>query len=242
MRTLLSLCAALCWTLLLASPARSADPAPLTVTVYGDSLGDGVWEGLYVLLRSDKQTRVLRRSQLGAGLTRGDFAAWLKSLEGELDKTPPDVAVFMVGANDQQGVRDENRIGYVFASEGWQQVYAARVEAVMTEFASRHVPTVWLGLPVMRKAEYNRGARVLDAIFEAAAEREHVTFIPLADDFTDAAGNFVVYMHDAEKRNRQVRAEDGIHFTLYGYELIAEKVWAKIQQQREAARASAANP
>jgi hypothetical protein len=49
-------------------------------------------------------------------------------------------------------------------------------------------------------------------------------------------------MHDTEKRNRQVRAEDGIHFTLYGYELIAEKVWAKIQQQRETARASAANP
>lgn len=242
MRTFLSFCTALCWALVLVSPARSADPAPLTITVYGDSLGDGVWEGLYVLLRGDKQTRVVRHSQLGAGLTRGDFEAWLKSLRTELDKSPPGAAVFMVGANDQQGVRDENRIGYAFASEGWQQVYAARVEAVMTEFASRRIPTVWLGLPVMRKAEYNRGARVLDAIFEAAAKRGHVTFVPLAEDFTDAAGNFVVYMHDAEKRNRQVRAEDGIHFTLYGYELIAEKVWAKIQQQREAARASAANP
>ena len=202
MRTFLSLCAALCWAIVLISPARSADPAPLTITVYGDSLGDGVWEGLYVLLRGDKLTRMVRHSQLGAGLTRGDFAAWLKSLQIELDKSPPDAAVFMVGANDQQGVRDENRIGYAFPSEGWQQVYAARVEAVMSEFASRKIPTVWLGLPVMRKAEYNRGARVLDTIFEAAATREHVTFVPLAEDFTDAAGSFVVYMHDAEKRNR----------------------------------------
>jgi hypothetical protein len=242
MRTFLSLCAALFWALASALPAQGAEPGALTITVYGDSLGDGVWEGLYLLLRADKQVRVQRHSQLGAGLTRPDFDAWLKSLKSELEKTPPDVAVFMVGANDQQGIRDENRIGYVFASEGWQQVYGARVDAVMAEFHERHIPTVWLGLPVMRKTEYNSGARVLDSIFEAAAERNHVTFLPLASAFTDAAGNFVVYMHDGEHRYHQVRAEDGIHFTTYGYQLIAEKVWPKIQQQREAARASAAAP
>jgi len=242
MRTFLSLCAALCLALASALSAHGAETGTLTITVYGEGLGDGVWEGLYLLLRSDRQVRVQRHSQLGAGLTRPDFDAWLKSLRSELEKSPPNVAVVMVGANDQQGIRDENRIGYVFASEGWQQVYGDRVDAVMAEFRGRRIPTVWLGLPVMRKSEYNGGARVLDAIFEAAAERNHVTFVPLAGAFTDAAGNFVVYIHDGEHRYHQVRAEDGIHFTTYGYQLIAEKVWPKIQQQREAARASAAAP
>ena len=242
MRTFLSLCAAVCWALACALPARGAESGAVTVTVYGDSLGDGVWEGLYLLLRPEKQVRVQRHSQLGAGLTRPDFDAWLKNLKTELDKTPPDVAVIMVGANDQQGIRDENRIGYVFPTEGWQQVYGARVDAVMAEFNERHITAVWLGLPVMRKAEYNSGARVLDSIFEAAAERNHVSFVPLADAFVDAAGNFVVYIHDGEHRYHQVRAEDGIHFTTYGYQLIAEKVWSKIREQREAARASAVTP
>ena len=242
MRTFLCFCAALFWALASAPPVHAAESGALSIMVYGDSLGDGVWEGLYLLLRYDKQVRVQRHSQLGAGLTRPDFDVWLKGLKSDLEKTPPDVAVIMFGANDQQGIRDENRIGYSFASEGWQQVYGGRVDAVMTEFRDRHVPTVWLGLPIMRKTEYNSGARVLDSIFQAAAERNHVTFVPLADAFTDAAGNFVVYMHDADQRNRQVRAEDGVHFTTYGYQLIAEKVWPKIQEQREAARASAATP
>ena len=242
MRTFLCLCAALFSALACALPVRAAESTALTITVYGDSLGDGVWEGLYLLLRYDKQVRVQRHSQLGAGLTRPDFDAWLKNLKSELEQTPPQVAVVMFGANDQQGIRDENRIGYLFASEGWQQVYGARVDAVMAEFRERHVPMVWVGLPVMRKPEYNSGARTLDSIFAAAAERNHVTFVPLADAFTDAAGNFVVYMHDADQRNRQVRAEDGVHFTTYGYQLIAEKVWPKIQEQREATRASAATP
>jgi uncharacterized protein len=239
MRTFLSLCVALLWALWLVFPAQSTEHPPLTVAVYGDSLGEGLWQGLYLLLKSDSQTRVVRRSKLGSGLTRGDYSDWFEDFKAELDKAPPDIAVIMFGANDQQSLRDASRKGYLFATEGWKTVYASRVDAIMNELKNRHVQTAWIGLPIMRKDELNKGARLLDAIFEAEAARDQVMFLPLNSEFTDESGNFVTYVSDASKHSRQVRSEDGVHFTGYGYGLVAERVWAQIQEHREPAPESA---
>ena len=232
MRILWSLGVALVLALAGVFPAHSQSRPPLTIAVYGDSLGEGAWSGLYQILRSNTAIHVVRHSKIGSGLTRGDYAAWLAEFKADLDQSRPDVAVVMFGGNDQQSLRDENHKGYLFPGDGWKAVYAGRVDAVMNELQSRHVVTVWVGLPIMRSEELNRGARVLDAIFAAEAEQHHITFLPLANDFTDPDGGFVAYLPDQHDRSRQVRAEDGVHFTGYGYELLAEKVWAEIQKDR----------
>jgi len=241
MRTLLSLAVALVWALALASPAHSQDHPSLAIAVYGDSLGDGAWSGLYLLLKSDSQIHVVRHSKVGSGLTRGDYETWLADFKADLDKARPDIAVLMFGGNDQQSLRDQNHKGYLFSTTGWKAVYAARVDALMTELKRRQILTIWLGLPIMRKDDLNKGARVLDDIFATEAERNQVDFLPLIKEFTDASGGFVAYLPDANHRSRQVRAEDGVHFTGYGYQLIAEKIWAEIQKQRNAETTSAAD-
>ncbi len=105
----------------------------------------------------------------------------------------------------------------------------------MSALEEHHVETVWLGLPVMRNDDINTGARTLDAIFAATAKTYGVTFLPLAKDYVDENGGFKAYLVDAQQRNHQLRADDGIHFTSYGYELIASKVWQTIQRKRTAA-------
>jgi len=232
MRTLWFLSVALVSALALAFPAHSQDRPPLTIAVYGDSLGVGAWSGLYQLLHDDPRVRVVRHSEVGSGLTRGDYETWFTEFKADLDQSKPDVAVVMFGGNDQQSLRDENHKGYLFSTDGWKAVYAARVDAVMNELGSREILTVWLGLPIMRKDDLNKGARILDTIFAAEAEQHHVTFMPLVNDFTDPTGGFLTHVTDAHNRSRQIRADDGVHFTGYGYELIAEKVWAVIQKDR----------
>ena len=232
MRTLLSLGIALATALAFAFPAHSQEHPPLTIAVYGDSLGDGAWSGLYQLLHSNAEVHVVRHSKVGSGLTRGDYESWFQDFKADLDQSKPDVAVVMFGGNDQQSLRDENRKGYLFPTDAWKTVYAARVEAVMNELNSREILTVWLGLPIMRKDDLNKGARILDTIFAAEAERHHITFLPLVNEFTDQSGGFVTHVTDDHNRSRQIRADDGVHFTGYGYELVAEKVWAEIQKDR----------
>src|SRR5579863_3163670 len=151
MRTLWSFGVALILALAIAVSAYSQAKAPLTIAVYGDSLGDGAWSGLYQILRSDATIHVTRHSKVGSGLTRGDYAAWFADFKAELDESKPDVAVVMFGGNDQQSLRDENHKGYLFPTDAWKAVYAGRVDAVMGELESRQILTVWVGLPIMRK-------------------------------------------------------------------------------------------
>jgi hypothetical protein len=232
-------------SLLLASiPAgATGDPANVppakahgvTVAVIGDSLGDGVWSGFSLMWRNKPECRVVRRTRVGAGMTRADFPQWTHDLFQELANEQIDVAVLMFGLNDQTGIRDENRRGYLFRTEGWKQLYLSRVEALVRDLVSRKVTVVWLGLPVMRSDELNQGARWINGLLQDKLKSLGVVFVPLAQDFADATGAFLPYLQDEEsKRNRQIRLEDGVHFTHYGYELIAAKTRAAIRVALEA--------
>jgi hypothetical protein len=208
----------------LASAHADGPKLALTIAVYGDSLGDGVWSGLYNSLRQHPETKLLRRAKIGAGLTRPDYAAWFSDLQAGLVQDQVDVAVVMFGANDQQNIRDDNHKGHLFRSDAWKAVYGGRVDAVLHALAERKITTIWLGLPVMRKDELNTGARYLDSIFEQAAKTSGASFVPLLADFADKEGGYQTHMADATGRTRQVRLDDGVHFSGYGYELIASKV------------------
>ena len=92
-----------------ASPARAEGPSTV-IAVYGDSLADGLWSGLYELTKTQPMVRLLRHSHIGTGLTRPDFAAWQIEIKADLDADGDTVVVIMVGANDMQGIRAEDRI------------------------------------------------------------------------------------------------------------------------------------
>lgn len=218
--------------------ARAAEPqapgvqdaAPTAVYgVFGDSLGDGVWAGLYGLLRRHPEIVLQRRAKVGAGLTRPDYAAWIADLPKQIEAGGVTVAIVMFGTNDQQGLRDENRKGHAFGSPGWKTAYSARIDAVLGVFREHSVDTVWVGLPVMRKDESNVAAETLNALFAAGAERAGIPFVPTIEDFKGPDGQFAISLPDPTQRQRLVRAEDGVHFTIYGYELIAAKVLAAVR-------------
>lgn len=221
-------------------PAPAADPA--AISVYGDSLADGLWSGFYEILKSSPQIRLTRHSQIGTGLVRPDFAAWQTEVAAEIQADAGGVAVVMFGANDMQGVRDENRKGYIFKSPGWVGVYTRRIDWLLQQFKDNHVTVVWVGLPVMRKPEMNEDAKYLSALYAAEAARYGAVFLPIYQDYLDADGGFMARIDDAHKRSQILRAEDGLHFSGYGYQLLAAKVLARIRQTAPVDVASAGKP
>ncbi|MDZ5650763.1 DUF459 domain-containing protein [Nitrospirillum sp. BR 11828] len=207
-----------------------AAPAQTTISVYGDSLADGVWSGLYDRLKSQPQTRLVRHSQLGAGLTRPDYASWQAETARQIDDAGEGgYAIIMFGANDMQGVRDENRKGYLFKSPGWTNVYTQRIDWLLQTLKDHHVTTVWIGLPVMRKPETNEDAKFMTGLYEAEAKKYGAVFLPLYQDYLDADGNFMARIDDSRQKSQQLRSDDGIHFTGYGYQLVASKVLTRLQ-------------
>ncbi len=229
------------WFAVSQSIARS-EVAAENIGVYGDSLSDGVWSGLYSIVKHHPENKLFRHSKVGATLTTPDFTTWTQDFAASLDREHITVAVVMFGANDERGVRDEKHKGYVFESKGWQRVYVSRIDVIYSELAKRKVTVVWVGLPAIRDKDANAGAVFLNRLYAAEAAKCAGRFLPLSDSFVDSSGQFAAYLPDQKGHLREVRINDGVHFTSYGYGLIAEKVYSSITSPVPTDSVRAQNP
>jgi hypothetical protein len=214
------------WTWFFSLVAVTSAGAVPVIAVFGDSLADGTWAGLYQELRHTPSASLYRDSKVGTGITRPDYDAFFNNFAATLGPDKITDVVVMFGANDEEGLRDETHKGYLFASPGWTKIYVSRVTKIITTCKAQGIKVYWLGLPVLRDSALNQGALYINSILQPAVQAAGGTFIPLQDDFKGKDGGFALTMADAKGVQRVLRAEDGVHFSLYGYDLIAKRVLA----------------
>ncbi len=205
----------------------------MKLIVLGDSLGDGIWAGLYRAFRSYKNIKVVRKSKTSTGFVRLDYFDLTANLEKILRTTKVDIAVIMVGANDRQTIRSKDgrhRPG----SKRWREIYASRVDTFIKKLTRRGVKVYWVGLPITRKKKFAKHMKMLNEIFREQARVNNVQYIETWNVFTDAKGNYSAYGKDIKGQVRKLRANDGVHFTMRGYRKLAVAaeldIWADILQ------------
>ncbi|MDO8288427.1 MAG: DUF459 domain-containing protein [Parvibaculum sp.] len=217
-----------------ASVAEQATAAPVltkpvkpksryNVVVFGDSLGDGVWAGLYHALRKDKRFNVIRKSKVATGFVRRDYYDWNEAVREVAADTVIDIAIVIMGTNDRQTIVEDGGRYALFTPE-WRKVYEARVDDFTATLKATGARIYWVGLPVMRGQTFENDMVSFSDIFERRAEANAVYFLPTHDLLADEDGNYVAYREDAAGRKRLMRAEDGIHFTMDGYSQLVKPV------------------
>jgi uncharacterized protein len=207
------------------TPAHADDaPAPpATIVVFGDSQAAGLARGLQRVLVEDPHYRVINRTHAGAALVH-DAREWLAPIERFTASEKADIAVVMLGANDRLALPAEHG-GYLhFGNDDWQQAYAARVDQVLTLLTAAKMRVIWCGNPIARAADYSDDMRYINDIFAEEATRYGAQFLSLWNAVADEQGHYEAYGKDRDGRTTRLRADDGIHFTAAGYELIAEKI------------------
>lgn len=204
-----------------------ATKTKLNIVVFGDSLGDGLWAGLYHMLRKDKRFNVIRKSRVATGFVRKDYYDWSEGVREAAADTRIDIAVVIIGTNDRQTIVDDGARYGLFQPK-WREVYNARVDDFTATLKASGATIYWVGLPVMRSAGFESDMKSFTSIFKARAAANGITFVPTHNLMTDKAGNYSAYGLDAMGRKRLLRAEDGIHFSMQGYELLARAVGGKI--------------
>jgi lysophospholipase L1-like esterase len=211
-----------------AAPASPPDePRKITIAVMGDSIADGIWGGLVRMLVRDRRYVLLREAKNSSGFTTSD---WLQPLDAVIGKKP-DAIVMLLGTNDRQSlvVRDKPRS--LFRSKGWEEGYLKRIDDFMDKAGAANIPLVWVGLPIMRDDKWNEESRYLNGLFKTEAEERNVLFLPTWDMTADKDGHYQPYGPDLNGDKRLLRANDGIHFTESGYELIADAVLRTLRQK-----------
>jgi lysophospholipase L1-like esterase len=193
------------------------------VVVFGDSLGDGLWSGLYRAFEDDATLEFINRSKPSTGFARPDSYDWTKEA-GELLKTETyQIAIVMFGANDAQPIKsgkDWLKVG----SEGWREIYGQRVEALIKKLRASNIAVYWVGLPIMRSPGQNSDAEALNEVYREKAFINGAKFIDTWNGFTDEGGRYSAYGPDMTGQVKRLRADDGVHFTMRGYLKLAHFV------------------
>ncbi len=205
------------------------------IVVLGDSLGEGLWGGLYRAFEDDPTMEFIQRSKASTGLARSDRYDW----DAELDKILKDgtyqVAVVMFGANDSQPIRKGKNVLNV-GTEEWHQAYGEQVEKFIRKLRQANIATYWVGLPVMRSPNQTSDAEKLNDVFREKAFVNGAKYVDTWDGFVDESGRYSAYGPDMTGQVKRLRANDGVHFTMRGNLKLANFVEKELRKDLKQAK------
>jgi hypothetical protein len=194
-----------------------------TIVVFGDSQAAGLARGLQRILIEDQRYRVLNRTHAGAAVVHGENE-WFSAIQNFVEREKADVAVAMFGANDRLDFRDADGPNLHFHTDEWRAAYAARIDQLLKAMTGAGLKVIWCGNPIARSGTYSADMTYINDIYAAEAAKFGAQFVPLWNAVADQDGHYAAFGKDREGVTQRMRADDGIHFTAPGYELIAEKI------------------
>jgi hypothetical protein len=208
---------------------------PLRLWVGGDSLAAGPSWAVFEDAAATGVVKPLAEYQVGTGLVRSEFWDWPKHMDAVVRARDPQISVFMVGANDDQGI-EVNGTSYLPPSPEWTTEYTSRVDALMTTLTRGDRRLIWIGMPPMQDAKYSQSMNELNQVFERqAAKHRRVTYVDAWTMFSapGSPGTYASDVPDATGQVVNVRLDDGIHLNVAGSQLLSKAVMADLGKMVE---------
>jgi hypothetical protein len=215
--------------------AQSAKSEPIRIAFVGDSMADGLWQGVTrhiarnACLKSAIDTE--RFGKNGTGLTRLDKFNWPREVLSIGQRYKADVYVISTGLNDRNPIYDPDGKNAQIYSKEWPETYRAIVERMAKNATSMKASVIWLGIPALRDTTADKEARAKNAIYAEALKALNdpgVRYVepwrlkPEGDDV------FATYGPDEKGSLIALRAPDGSHFTPAGYDMLGAYLYPKI--------------
>jgi hypothetical protein len=215
-------CAGIAGLMLAASLCASAQAGPnralvaksgsQSIAVVGDSLANDLGRGMEDLFRGKRNVRVVKQTRFATGLMRTDYYDWNGKLSGFLRHHNPDAIVVLIGGNDSQSIRVGGRRLDRF-TKPWLVEYRKRVAHFMRILKREKARVYWVGLPVVRSDFMSRNYRIMNRIFRTEARRHGIRYVSTWEAFSAKGGEYTSFGRSVRGVKRQLRKEDGMHFT-----------------------------
>ncbi len=214
---------------------------PLRIGVFGDSMADGLYAGLYRDLQDQPNVSVTKFSQVSTGLSRYDYVNIQAKTQAQLDEQPVDVAVMLFGTNDAQGI-DTGGVVHMFGTDGWKAAYGKRIDDLVALLRSRNVAVYWVGLPRMKRDTFDARMMLINSVVEARMRALGVPYIETVGLTSNGEGGYEAYLPTEGGRRVLMRAGDGIHMSMAGYLRMSGPVAARLKRDAGLDRPPAAAP
>lgn len=214
---------------------------PLRIGVFGDSMADGLYAGLYRDLQDQPNVSVTKFSQVSTGLSRYDYVNIQAKTQAQLDEHPVDVAVMLFGTNDAQGI-DTGGVVHMFGTDGWKAAYGKRIDDLVALLRSRNVAVYWVGLPRMKRDTFDARMMLINGVVEARMRALGVPYIETVGLTSNGEGGYEAYLPTDGGRRVLMRAGDGIHMSMAGYLRMSAPVAARLKRDAGLDRPAPAAP
>jgi len=216
-----------------------ANGGKVRIGVFGDSYGDGLWAALYHQLPSREHYEVLKFSQQSTGFTRYASLNLEDHVAEQLSGQTIDIAVISFGANDTQGVMHNGKYAALL-SPAWKEEIGARIDRYIGLLRQHGAIVYWVGLPIMRKASLDADISGMNAFFAERMQKLDVPFVDTRPMSVDANGAYAAYLPDTTTHvPKLMRANDGIHMSMGGYQRLTFGLSKRIRRYIGAAHVRA---
>ena len=213
-------------------PEPPKPPEPQTVLLVGDSM---IATGIGVLLEKKLDAHVLvtahRKGKSASGLARPDFYDWMDEAKKQVEAHDPDLTIVIVGGNDGQDLtpssKAEKRTRW--KTEEWEPAYKARVSSFLTTLAGEEDKVLWLGLPKMGLGSLERKLVLIRSVQQEAVKEfgDRAVYFETSPFLTDENGDLLRQVI-IKGKYREVREDDGIHFTMAGSQFFVDSVYPTV--------------
>jgi hypothetical protein len=129
-----------------------------------------------------------------------------------------------------------------FRDDRWTELYARKIEEMVTVLKGKHVPILWVGLPAVRGTKSTSDMLFLDSLYRDVAGKTGITYVDVWDGFVDDNGRFLTQGPDFEGQIRRLRTSDGVFFTKAGARKLAHYVEREIRRVMSARLSPMAMP
>ncbi|MEE9315442.1 MAG: DUF459 domain-containing protein [Rhizobiaceae bacterium] len=195
----------------------------LNVVVLGDSLANGLHQGLTQLNKDRDDIKTIRKSKVNTGLVRRDRYDWNKAAKQFAHSGKYQAAVVLLGLNDMQTIREKGKAHH-FKTDGWRSRYMARAEAMMRDLKSGGLAVYWVSNPIVTEKHHQEEIFYLNGIYSEVAAKVGVRFIDTWKPLGTEDGKYTPFYTGADGKKQQIRHRDGVHFTSDGYLIFANFV------------------
>ncbi|UJX40578.1 DUF459 domain-containing protein [Desulfovibrio sp. JY] len=194
------------------------------VAVVGDSLAVGIGMTMSNRMKQYEGSGCVPLGKVSTGLISKRFFDWDKKLTELVAKEKLSAVVVMMGGNDAN-----NPIaGKAAGTPEWSAAYQEKAEDFLHIASKAGIKVLWVGLPAMRDAAYNKRVEAVNEAAKAAcAKVGGCSYMEASTIFTDDTGKFVQAKTIGGKKV-SLRAKDGVHMTMNGYDLLCRQVLDKL--------------
>lgn len=224
-------------TLTLLTPGLTAQdtpaaPEPVRVMLIGSS---SMRTDIGVVLRERLEEmggfEVNNAARSATGLARLDHFDWLTHAREQADAFQPQVVLGQFGGNDCQAlILADETVEARFGDDNWGEVYGARVTQLVNDLQARGAEVIFVGMPNMRSNRFAGRIQIANGVVEQAVTAAGGRYISIWDISSNSDGSFRATF-EQDGRTRDMREDDGIHFTRRGAMFVTDYLLEQIASE-----------